>query len=269
MVHALIGQKKIQTQRFLSDGTRIPVTEISLPQNPVVSLKTTDRDGYSAIQLGFGHKKHPSKQLLGHIKGANITNAPTFLREVRIDEGGLPKVGDILKASDVFKPGDIIDVIGISKGKGYAGGVKRYGFKGGPRTHGQSDRERAPGSIGQTTTPGRVYKGKRMAGHMGVDRVTVKNLKVVAVLPDAIWIKGLVPGSKDNLLYIKKVGEDTKFVPLLNETTKEEMVKVEEVTEAPVEAAAVEPVAAEATKEESQPEADRPQDEKEGEENEK
>lgn len=216
MVHALIGQKKTQTQRFLSNGTRIPVTEITLTQNAVIAIKTLEKDGYSAVQLGFGHKKHPSKQLIGHSKGANIKNAPQFLREVRMNDAQMPVVGDVLKPADIFKPGDIIDVIGISKGKGYAGGVKRYGFKGGPRTHGQSDRERAPGSIGQTTTPGRVYKGKRMAGHMGVDRVTVKNLEVVAVLPDAIWIKGLVPGGRNNLIYIKKVGEDKKYVPLLN-----------------------------------------------------
>jgi large subunit ribosomal protein L3 len=207
MIHALIGQKKIQTQRFRTDGTRIPVTEIHLTANPVISLKTSDKDGYNAVQLGFGTKKHPTKQLLGHIKGANRENAPHFLREVRVVDADMPSVGTLIKAADVFKPGDIIDVIGVSKGKGYAGGVKRWHFKGGPRTHGQSDRERAPGSIGQTTTPGRVYKGKHMAGHMGFDRVTVKNLEVVAVLDDAIWIKGLVPGGTNNLLYIKKVGE--------------------------------------------------------------
>jgi large subunit ribosomal protein L3 len=244
MIQALIGVKKMQTQRFLSDGTRIPVTEISLPQNPVISLKTAQKDGYTAVQLGLGTKKHPTKQLIGHIKGANVTNAPHFLREVRVAEEEMPQVGDIVKAADVFKPGDIIDVIGVSKGKGYAGGVKRYHFKGGPRTHGQSDRERAPGSIGQTTTPGRVYKGKRMAGHMGVERVTVKNLEIVAVLDDALWIKGLVPGGKNNLIYIKKVGEDKKFVPLLDEP------KIEEVpaeTPAPEQGEAVQAPTVEAT----------------------
>ncbi len=217
MIHALIGQKKTQTQKFLSNGTRIPVTEIHLSTNPVISLKTSERDGYNAVQIGFGTKKHPTKSVVGHSKGANIT-APQFLREVRVtDVSDFLKPGDMLKASDVFKAGDTVDVIGISKGKGYAGGVKRYGFKGGPRTHGQSDRERAPGSIGQTTTPGRVYKGKRMAGRMGTERVTVKNLSIVAVLADAIWIKGLVPGGRDNLIYVKKVGEDKKFVPLIDE----------------------------------------------------
>jgi large subunit ribosomal protein L3 len=218
MIHALIGQKKMQTQKFLTDGTRIPVTEITLSATPVISLKTFEKDGYDAVQVGIGARKHPTKALIGHSKGANVKSAPQFLREVRVvDTADMPNVGDMLKVADVFKPGDTVDVIGVSKGKGYAGGVKRYGFKGGPRTHGQSDRERAPGSIGQTTTPGRVYRGKRMAGHMGVDRVTVKNLSVVAVLDDAIWIKGLVPGGKDNLIYIKKVGENKKFIPLIDE----------------------------------------------------
>lgn len=241
MIHALIGQKKIQTQKFLSDGTRIPVTEIRLSPTPVIALKTAAKDGYDAVQVGMGVRKHPTKQLMGHIKGAAVKSAPQFLREVRVmDTENMPTVGDMVKAADVFKPGDTVDVIGISKGKGYAGGVKRYGFKGGPRTHGQSDRERAPGSIGQTTTPGRVYKGKRMAGHMGFDRVTVKNLSIVAVLDDAVWIKGLVPGGKDNLIYIKKVGESKKFVPLLNEpkpaseaadnTTETEQPEVQETT---------------------------------------
>lgn len=234
MMHALIGQKKTQTQKFRTDGTRIPVTEISLPGNAVISLKTAEKDGYTAAQLGIGVKKHPTKQLMGHSKGAKLTTAPHFLREVRLTDADMPEVGNMIKAADVFKPGDIIDVIGISKGKGYAGGVKRYHFKGGPRTHGQSDRERAPGSIGQTTTPGRVYKGKRMAGHMGTDRVTVKNLEIVAVLDDAVWVKGLVPGGKDNLLYIKKVGEDKKYVPLLDEPSfakaTEGQAKAEEVT---------------------------------------
>jgi len=245
MVHALIGQKKMQTQKFLSNGNRIPVTEVTLSSNPVIFLKTSAKDGYDAIQLGYGVRKHPTKQLMGHIKGANVTKAPQFLREVKfVDASEMPKVGDMMKASDVFKPGDMIDVIGISKGKGYAGGVKRYHFKGGPRTHGQSDRERAPGSIGQTTTPGRVYKGKKMAGRMGHERVTVKNLSIMAVLEDAIWIKGLVPGPINNLIYIKKIGEDAKFVPLLNEPQPKadhpldekvaEEVKVENIEEVTV-----------------------------------
>src|SRR5207247_7959997 len=131
---------------------------------------------------------------------------PYFLAEVRFPADAkveaLPKAGDMIQVTSVFEPGDIIDVTGISKGKGFAGGVKRHHFKGGPRTHGQSDRERAPGSIGQTTTPGRVYRGKRMAGRMGNDRVTVRGLEVVAIDSEKhmLTIKGLVPGAIKELL---------------------------------------------------------------------
>lgn len=224
MLDTILGKKQEQTQKFLDDGTRIPVTVIYTPANPVVSVKTKDKAGYNAVQLGFGIKKHPNKALSGHIKGADLKAAPQYLREVRVSEEDaekMPKAGESVSVPDVFKAGDIVDVIGVSKGKGYAGGVKRHHFKGGPRTHGQSDRERAPGSIGQTTTPGRVYKGKRMAGHMGVDNVTVKNLRVVDVTEDMLFIKGLVPGSLNSLVIIKKVGEGKKPVSLYKEEVKE------------------------------------------------
>lgn len=217
MLNTILGQKQSQTQKFLEDGTRIPVTEVLVSGNIVVAIKNKEKNGYWSLQLGFGIKKHANKAILGHIRGANLKTAPQYLREIRIAEENLeslPKLGDVLKVADIFKPGDIIDVIGVSKGKGFAGVVKRYHFKGGPRTHGQSDRERAPGSIGQSTTPGRVYKGKRMAGKMGDERVTVKNLKVVDVAEDKILIKGLIPGSINNLVIIKKVGESKKFIPL-------------------------------------------------------
>lgn len=229
MLGTILGKKQKQTQKFLDDGTRVPVTVIYTPANPVVSVKTKDKAGYSAVQLGFGIKKHPNKALSGHIKGADLKTAPQYLREVRVNEedaANMPKAGESVSALDVFKAGDVVDVIGVSKGKGYAGGVKRYHFKGGPRTHGQSDRERAPGSIGQTTTPGRVYKGKRMAGHMGVDNVTVKNLRVVDVTEDMLFIKGLVPGSLNSLVIIKKAGEGKKPLSLYKEEVKEDEKKV-------------------------------------------
>ena len=214
-MHAIIGKKQTQTQKFLTDGTRIPVTFIEIKDNVVLIVKTQDRDKYSAVQLGYGTKKHANKALLGHSKkGANIDYAPYFLTEIRlgknikIDE--LPKAGDMIHAASVFEPGDMIDVTGTSKGKGFAGGVKRYHFKGGPRTHGQSDRERAPGSIGQTTTPGRVYKGKRMAGRMGFETVTIKNLEIVDVTADGVAIKGLIPGFRGTYLVIKKIGKNKK-----------------------------------------------------------
>lgn len=232
MISAIIGQKQMQMQQFLSDGTRIPVTKVHVPSFSVVRVKMQEKDGYTAILLGLGSKKHPHKAMQGILRGAKIQTAPRFLREVRIDHSvdTLPQAGDVLKASDVLKPGDIVDVIGVSKGKGYAGVVKRHHFKGGPRTHGQSDRERAPGSIGQTTTPGRVYKGKRMAGRMGGERVTVKNLTVVDVLNDAVLLKGLIPGSAHSLVVIKKKGESKKFTPLFKEKV-EEVEKVEDKKE--------------------------------------
>ena len=213
----LLGFKKEQSQRFLEDGTRIPVTQVRVLGNSVVFIKSKDRDGYWALQLGIGTKKHSTKALLGHIKGAATNGAPSFLREVRLSENdveGMPKIGDIFTASQVFKAGDIVNITGISKGKGFAGVVKRHHFRGGPRTHGQSDRERAPGSIGQTTTPGRVYKGKRMAGRMGAGKTTVRNLEIVDVNDDWILIKGLVPGAINSFLMIKKIAENKKFIPL-------------------------------------------------------
>lgn len=245
MLNTLIGQKLDQTQDFLENGKRIPVTQIALTDNVVLQTKTTDKDLYTAVQLGAGVKKKPIRAYLGHAKKAHSASsgqagpivAPLKIREVRLshkDEAEMPKVGDLINAESVFKPGDIVEVTGTSKGKGFAGGVKRHGFKGGPKTHGQSDRHRAPGSIGQGTTPGRVYKGKRMAGRMGSDTVTVASLKVVNVDAEAkiLYVSGLVPGHKNSWVYITKTGEDKKFVPLLSSKEEE---KAEEVTEAQLE----------------------------------
>lgn len=207
MIQAILGQKITQDQAFTEEGIRIPVTHIIAGPCPVVSIKTIDKDGYEKIQLGFGQKK-PSrltKQILGHVKRAGLDkNPPRFLREVK---GENLKVGDVVKVGDVLNVGDKIQVTGISKGKGFQGVVRRHHFKGGPRTHGQSDRERAPGSIGQTTTPGRVYKGKRMAGRMGNDRVTIKKLKVVSIDSEKnlLTVKGLIPGGRNSLLIIQKM----------------------------------------------------------------
>lgn len=228
MIGTILGQKVEQSQKFLADGRRIPVTEVYTPSTPVVLVKTREKNGYWAVQLGFGTRKHEIKSILGQIRGANLKKAPRFFREVRVSEAEVPKVGDYIKASDVLKPGDIVDVSAVSKGKGFAGVVKRHHFKGGPRTHGQSDRERAPGSIGQTTTPGRVYKGKRMAGRMGGEKATIKNLEVVDVSQDSLLIKGLIPGGRNSLVVVKKVGENKKFVPLYQE---EEGIKKKEVKE--------------------------------------
>ncbi len=210
MINSILGIKLGQTQKFLSDGQRIPVTEIQAGPCFVVEVKP------GAVQLGFGERKEKKtlKPILGHIKKAGLKVIPRFLREVSANQEEINanlKVGDEIKVGDVLKPGDTVDVTGISKGKGFAGVVKRWGFAGGPRTHGQSDRERAPGSIGSTTTPGRVLKGKKMAGRMGQERVTIKNLSVFEIDPEKnlLLVKGLVPGAKKGLLIIKKVGEQT------------------------------------------------------------
>ncbi|MBI2031440.1 MAG: 50S ribosomal protein L3 [Candidatus Levybacteria bacterium] len=226
-MQAILGTKIDQTQKFLDDGTRIPVTRLWVAGNTVVAIKSKDKHDYSSLQLGLGIKKNASKALVGHIKGANLESAPKFLREVKVENGEVPEIGAVISATEIFKLGDIVDVTGVSKGKGYAGVVKRHHFKGGPRTHGQSDRERAPGSIGQTTTPGRVYKGKRMAGRMGHERVTIKNLEVVGVSEDTLLIKGLVPGGKNTLIMVTKVGENKKFVPLYGTSKKTEEEKTE------------------------------------------
>jgi len=224
-VQTILGQKIDQTQKFLEDETRIPVTKLWVKGNVVVAVKTNDKDHYSAVQLGFGTRKKANKAHLGQIKGASLQQAPKFLKEIRMaDEDSLPEIGRVLNVNEILKPGDIINVTGISKGKGYAGVVKRHHFKGGPRTHGQSDRERAPGSIGQTTTPGRVYKGKRMAGRMGHETATIRNLEVVDVSQDTILVKGLVPGGRNTLIMVKKVSENKKFVPLYKEKENTEQL---------------------------------------------
>lgn len=217
MIQGILGQKKDQSQTFTKDGIRIPVTHIVAGPCSIIAVNTLDVHGYASIQLGFGVRKvkNTKKPILGHLKKmGQDKNPPLFLREIRLTNEQLGadatqqlKPGTVIKVSDVLKPGDKIQVTGISKGKGFQGVVKRHHFKGGPRTHGQSDRERAPGAIGQTTTPGRVYKGKRMAGRMGNDRVTLKNLEVVDIDPEKnlLTIKGLVPGGRNSLLIINKL----------------------------------------------------------------
>lgn len=215
MIQTILGIKYQQSQEFDPSGKRIPVTYILTGPMHVVDVKTVEKDGYNAIQIGFGSRRIATltKPEIGHVKKAGMEKIPPrFLKEVKFTQQETVsdmqiQPGTIIKAEDILKEGDTIQVIGISKGKGFQGVVKRHHFKGGPRTHGQSDRERAPGAIGQTTTPGRVYKGKRMAGRMGGDQVTVKNLKVVHIDSEKnlITISGLVPGGKNSLLLIEKL----------------------------------------------------------------
>lgn len=212
MLNAIIGTKINQSQIFDQKGNLVPVTNIKTGPLRVVCVKNIQKDGYSAIQLGLGERraKTISQAERGHLKKPGLEkNPPRFLREIRLSD--LSNLGDLkpgteVKTGKIFAVGDTVHVTGISKGKGFQGGVKRHNFKGGPRTHGQSDRERAPGSIGQTTTPGRVYKGKRMAGRMGNTRVRIENLEVVTVDDEhnLLTIKGLVPGARNGLLIINK-----------------------------------------------------------------
>lgn len=204
MLKGLIGTKVGMTQIFDETGAAVPVTLIEAGPCYVTQVRRPESDGYSAVQMGF--KEVKPKRLtggqLGHLKRNNMPPL-RFLREFREMD---PEVneGDKLTV-DLFSVGDHVDVVGTSKGKGFAGAVKRYHFKGGPKTHGQSDRQRAPGSRGSGTTPGRVYKGARGPGHMGDDRVTVQNLGVVLVDAERnlLGLRGAVPGPKGGLIVIK------------------------------------------------------------------
>jgi len=197
----IIGKKLGMSQVFGADGAVRAVTAIEAGPCTVVQLKTREKEGYSAARLGFGEAKSKKRR-------ANAAPALRYqhLREFRLENPEGVTVGQKVDAS-LFQAGDLVDVTGVSKGKGFAGGIKRYHFKGGPKTHGQSDRHRAPGSVGSGTTPGRVWKGKRMAGHMGDERVTVSNLEVVLADPsrNLLLVKGAVPGASNGLLLIRKV----------------------------------------------------------------
>ncbi len=206
MLKGLIGRKIGMSQIFDEQGVAYAVTIIEAGPCFVTQVRAPEKEGYSAVQLGFGetNPKRLSQGETGHLK-ANEIPPLRFLREFRAKDHGL-KVGDKVTVGDAFVVGERVDVIGISKGKGFAGGVKRYHFHGMNATHGTSDRNRAPGSRGSGTTPGRVYKGSRGAGHMGVDRVTAQNIKVVMVDPERnlIAINGAVPGGKGSVIMIKE-----------------------------------------------------------------
>lgn len=204
MAEAIFGRKVGMTQVFSAVGEARGVTVVEAGPCVVTQIKTQERDGYDAIQVGFGRRKQSNKPMRGHLKQLGDFR---FLREVRVDDPNQYELGQSLGA-DVFEEGDIVNVVGTSKGRGFAGGVKRYHFHGGPKTHGQSDRHRAPGSIGSGTTPGRVRKGLRMAGHMGDDRVTVKNLRVFEANSErgVLLIEGSVPGGVNGVVRITKTG---------------------------------------------------------------
>lgn len=203
----MIGKKVGMTQVFDEQGTVIPVTVIEAGPCYVTQVRSSDRDGYVAVQLGYGETKpkNLTKGQLGHLQKADLP-ALRHLREFRVStntEVGVEE-GQEIKV-DVFEQGELVDIIGVSKGRGHAGTIKRHGFHRGPKTHGQSDRMRSPGSIGMCAAPGRTLKGQRMAGRMGTDRVTVQNLPLVVVDADKnlLAVKGSIPGAKGSIVMIK------------------------------------------------------------------
>ncbi len=212
MRKGLIGRKMGMTQVFAEDGSAVPVTVIEVEPSVVIQKKTNETDGYEALQLGYGRVKQRSvnRPLQGIFRKAD-KGFFSVLKEIRQDTSGF-EVGDEIRV-DLFKAGDYVDVTGISKGKGFAGGVKRHGFRGGRATHG-SMFHRAPGSIGASSDPSRVLPGKRLPGHMGHQRKTVQNIQVVAVRPEenVLLVKGSVPGARRGILLIRQAIKKQKVV---------------------------------------------------------
>ena len=204
MIQGIIGRKLGMTQIFRDSGKAEAVTAIEAGPCSVIQVKTVAKEGYNAVQLGFGEAKRLSSPQRGHIKGLGQVK---YLKEFRVGDSETIEVGERVDVS-LFKAGDLVDITGVSKGKGFAGVVKRHHFAGGPKTHGQSDRHRHPGSIGAGTSPGRVLKGMRMAGHMGDRRTTVSHLEVFEADParNLLVVKGAIPGARNGLLLIRKSG---------------------------------------------------------------
>ncbi len=202
MIEGLLGKKLGMTQIFDETGQVIPVTVLEVGPCVVTQIKSMERDGYEALQIGFGERKRLSSPQRGHLKASGASSR--VLREVKTDSVADYNVGQVLDCT-VFDEGEMVDVSGTSKGKGFAGVMKRHNFRGGPKTHGQSDRHRAPGSIGASATPSRVVKGLKMAGHMGNKRVTVQNLTVVRVDQDrnVVLVRGSVPGASGEVILVR------------------------------------------------------------------
>ena len=202
-IAGLLGRKIGMTTYYHEDGTAESVTAVEVGPCVVTQVKTEVRDGYEAVQLGFGSARRLNSPEAGHQDRSG--RKFTHLQEFGVDDLSEFEVGQEIKA-DVFEVGEPIKVIGTSKGKGFSGVVRRWGFRGGPKTHGQSDRHRAPGSIGAGTSPGRVWPGTKMAGHYGVDRVTVKGLKIVATDPEknVVLVRGPIPGANNGIVRIEK-----------------------------------------------------------------
>ena len=202
----LIGRKVGMTQVFQDDGTMVAVSVVAIEPNTVTRVRTAERDGYTAVQLGADDGRRLTKPVAGQIKDLPKGSAkPATFREFRVDAVDDYTVGQAIRIDDLFTAGDLVDVTGVSKGKGFAGHVKRHNFHRGPTSHG-SDHHREPGSIGPGTTPGRVYKGVRMAGHMGDERATIKKVRVVRTDPERnlLLVKGSLPGARGALILVRK-----------------------------------------------------------------
>ncbi len=211
-LEGLIGRKLGMAQVFDNTGTVHAVTVVEVGPITVTQVKSETKDGYAAIQVGYGARKRSTKAMRGHLKGIEDKKYnPRMLREFKVRGDGEYSVGDQI-GIELFEEGDLVDVQASSKGRGFAGGVKRWGFHGGPKTHGQSDRHRAPGSIGSGTTPGRVYKGQKMAGHMGAVTARVKNLRIVAKDEgkSLLLIAGSVPGASNGIVRVTHAKKHSK-----------------------------------------------------------
>ena len=202
-VKGILGRKIGMTQVFDENGRAVPVTVVEAGPCTVAQVKTPEQDGYSAIQLAFGQPRRTTKPQAGHFAKAGVDPA-RFLVELRLEEAGEHAVGDEIKA-DVFEPGEIVDVVGVTKGKGFAGGMKRHNFGGLSASHGTQRKHRSPGSIGGASTPARVFKGQKMAGHLGHTRVTTLNLRVITADPERnlLLIRGAVPSPKGGLVMVR------------------------------------------------------------------
>lgn len=227
MIQTILGIKKEMTSGYDARGRRVAITKVAVTPNFVTQVKTLEKDGYNAIQVATGTKKSVKSPQKGHFKKAGVSENLRYVKETRTTEDEGLTAGTEIPVNKVLRKGDEVKVTGTEKGRGFQGGVRRHGFHGvGMRTHGQSDRQRAPGSIGTGTTPGRVLKGKRMAGHMGNETATIRGLEVVAVSKSegTVSIKGAIPGPYGGLVKITKTGVIKGYIAPPEEKEEDEEV---------------------------------------------
>lgn len=249
MLSQVFATKRQMTQAWTLSGKRVPVTRLQVSNNIVVNTMPALETESKRLEIGFGKKKlqNMTKPLRSKLERGGFTLGVTTLREVVVSNDTALEKGVHISVNDILKVGDVVSIQGVTKGRGFAGGIKRHGFSGGPKTHGQSDRWRAVGAIGQRTTPGRVYKGKRMPGHYGVATMTITGLTVLHIDPaqQEVWLSGPIPGAINSIVTITKTGE-TRTIELDK--------KASGIVDAPVAAAVEAEVAAETEKSEVTPE---------------